>query len=420
MTLEAHGSLSLTSSQEISAVSNSERKSDTSASESPTPSGRSLSQQVQSLRLPPPSAGASGLNRLAWLLCFAFAALSGWLSYQRYTLKLPAPELLQAATDAAPQATESPTNEPPVDTAAAAGKFAYESNGYITVAHQILISPQVSGRLVMLDADEGRRVRKGELLGEIEDTEYQAEFNRSQSTLEIAKARLLELERGFRPEEVAQAKAELEEVEAQLVQLQAEWNRTYELRKSNLVSEESFELIDSRLQATQRRRDRLTLAAKLIADGPRDERISAARGEVGQAEADLAKAAWRLSNCKIVAPISGTILKRNAEQGNLVNPVALNGSFSVCDIADLSDLEVSLDVPERDIAKVHVGQRCKVRPDAFKNRVYEGTVSRLMPIANRAKSSITVRVKLTVPSEEEGVYLKPDMSALVSFLNERE
>ena len=224
----------------------------------------------------------------------------------------------------------------------------------------------------------------------------------------------------FRSEEVEQAKADLQEVEAQLVQLQAEWNRSYELRKSNLVSEESFELIDSRLQAAQRRRDRLTLAAKLIADGPREERIAAARGEVGQAEADVAKAAWRLSNCKIIAPISGTILKRNAEQGNLVNPVALNGSYSVCDIADLADLEVSLDVPERDISKVHLGQRCKVRPDAFKSRVYEGIVSRLMPIANRAKSSITVRVKLTVPSEEEGVYLKPEMSALVSFLNDAE
>lgn len=397
--------------------------SNASASSSPSStvsSSSSLSHQVQSLRLPPPSPGASGVNRLAWLLCFALATLSAWLSYQRYTLKLPAPELIQATSDTSAKPTESESKDLPTDMAAATGKFAYESNGYITVAHQILISPQVSGRLVTLDADEGRRVRKGDLLGEIEDTEYQAEFLRAKSTLEVAKSRLLELERGFRPEEVEQAKTELQEVEAQLVQLQAEWNRSYELRKSNLVSEESFELIDSRLQATQRRRERLTLAAKLIADGPREERIAAARGEVGQAEADVAKAAWRLSNCKIVAPISGTILKRNAEQGNLVNPVALNGSFSVCDIADLADLEVSLDVPERDISKVHLGQRCKVRPDAFKSRVYEGVVSRLMPIANRAKSSITVRVKLTVPSEEEGVYLKPEMSALVSFLNDAE
>jgi multidrug resistance efflux pump len=131
----------------------------------------------------------------------------------------------------------------------------------------------------------------------------------------------------------------------------------------------------------------------------------------------LAKAEWRLGNCIIRAPISGTILKKNAEEGNIVNPIAFNGSFSLCDMADLSDLEVDLTIQERDISKVFKGQKCKVRAEAFPDRVYDGYVSRLMPIADRAKGAIPVRVKVTVPAEEEGVYLKPEMGALVSFLN---
>ena len=101
-----------------------------------------------------------------------------------------------------------------------------------------------------------------------------------------------------------------------------------------------------------------------------------------------------------------------------MNPIAMNGSFSLCDLADLSDLEVELTIEERDISKVAVGQKCKVRTEAYPDRIYEGVVSRLMPIADRNKAAIPVRVKVAVPQEEEGIYLKPDMIALVSLLKD--
>ncbi len=99
----------------------------------------------------------------------------------------------------------------------------------------------------------------------------------------------------------------------------------------------------------------------------------------------MAKAEWRLSNCIIRAPINGTILKKNAEEGSLVNPVAMQGFFSLCEMADLSDLEVELTIQERDISKISKGQKCQVRAEAFPERVYQGVVSRLMPTADRAK-----------------------------------
>ncbi|MFM9069396.1 MAG: HlyD family secretion protein, partial [Planctomycetota bacterium] len=230
--------------------------------------------------------------------------------------------------------------------------------------------------------------------------------------------RLLELENGSRPEEIDQAKAELAESEAQLVQLEAEWRRGSQLVIGKVITTQDYELIDSRYRMMQRRVDRLRLSLKLATDGPRLERIEVARAEVKQAEADIAKTKWRLDNCRILAPISGTILKKNAEEGNIVNPIAFNGSYSVCEMADLSDLEVSLDVQERDIARVFKGQKCRVRAvDAFTDRNYEGVVARLMPIADRAKGAIQVRVRLQVPADEEGVYLKPEMGVTVSFLS---
>ena len=374
-----------------------------------------LSEQVRSLRLPPADYRGARTAWLPWLLCLILAGSTGWFGYKLY--------FTSAATE-----TTAPTDRPVTPAAemklaaahkaAAVGEIALESKGYITAAHQILVSPQVSGRLLMLNVEEGRRAMKGEVLGEIESTEYRADVARAEASLELAKQRLLELRNGNRPEEIEQSQAELAESEATLKQLEAEWKRNSQLVKTNIVTEQEFEVTESKYRAMQRRVERLRFALKLMKDGPREERIEVARAEVKQVEAELVKARWKLDNCTIRAPITGTILKKNAEEGNIVNPVAFNGSFSICDMADLSDLEVSLDIQERDVSRVYAGQRCKVRADAFSDRVYEGVVSRLMPIADRAKGAIPVRIKLTVPAAEEGVYLKPEMGAIVSFLSD--
>src|SRR5207302_4711953 len=78
-----------------------------------------------------------------------------------------------------------------------------------------------------------------------------------------------------------------------------------------------------------------------------------------------------------------------------------------------------LNIQERDISVVQVGQKCRVRAEAYNDRIYEGHVDRLMPIADRAKGAIPVRVKIRIPAAEEGVYLKPEMGAIVTFLNQR-
>jgi multidrug resistance efflux pump len=303
--------------------------------------------------------------------------------------------------------------------AAAAGDIALEAKGYIVPRQQILVSPKVSGMIVKLDVEEGRRVNKGDVLAILESTEYEAERARADANVRSMQKKLDELVNGSRPEEIRQAEAEIAEAEAELVQLQADWRRTGELRKRNSVTEQEFELAESKYLAQKQKIRRLTAALELWKAGTRQERIDAAAADLDQAKAELTKAEWRLDNCTVKAPISGTILKKNAEEGGIVNPIAPQGNFSVCEMADLSDLEVDLNVSERDISVVKVGQKCRVRTDAWPDRVYDGVVSRLMPIADRAKAAIPVRVKVRVPAEEEGVYLKPEMGAIVTFLNDK-
>lgn len=382
----------------------------------------SLGARVQSLRLPDRGGNSAGL---AWTICYLSLLLALWLGYRQLFV---VPQQLSAAkkttarlataqptTGTAPSGTAPAGNIAPPKVSAPGG-ISLESKGYIIPAHQILVSPKVAGTVIELNIAEGRRVEKGFVLAVVESTEYQADLDRSQAMVNSAKQKLAEMVNGNRPEEIAQVAAELEEAKAQLAKAEADLRRATDLRAKNIIPPQDFDLADSQFKTHKQRVERLEFASKLMQQGVREERRAMARSDLQLAEAELAKAAWRLGNCTIRAPITGTILKKNAEEGNIVNPVAFNGSYSLCEMADLSDLEVDLNIQERDVSKVFKGQKCRVRAEAYPERTYEGFVDRLMPIADRAKGAIPVRVKVKVPADEEGVYLKPEMGAVVTFL----
>jgi HlyD family secretion protein len=371
----------------------------------------SLTERVQSLRLPVwPERGFAARGLIAWGLCFGLAvstAVLGYLAFRRD----PATPASTPVADAGPDKTVS-------DTVTNSGEIALESKGYLIPTHQILVSPKVSGMILDLKIQEGKRVEEGEVLATLEDIDYRADHLRAEALLASATERYAELKRGYRPEEISQARAELRETEAQLKQLKEEWDRNKILRQRNVMPQQDFEVTEGKYFAMFHHKDKLENSLKLMEQGPRIERIQAAAADVELAKAELAKAKWRWDNCMIRAPITGTILKKNAEKGNVVNPIAFNGSFSVCDMADLADMEVDLSIQERDIHAVFQGQKCSVCSDAHPKRRYYGEVSRIMPIADRAKGSISVRVKVRIPKEEEGVYLKPEMAVTVSFYKE--
>lgn len=372
-----------------------------------------LSERVQSLRLPQHASGGSIGGWIAWTLCILFAgstAALGWMLATRQSA-----EANSANADPAPG---QPADANPAAEMKSPGETALLAKGYIVAKHQVLVSPQVSGRLMMSKIEEGMTVEEGELLAELEDTEYKADHQRAQAAVEGARQRLAELQE-FRPEERAQARAELAEAQDQLAQLKAARDRSALLVEQKMVSKESNEEAEYRYLAMKNRVEKLTNAKAIMDKGPREEKRLAAAADLRQAEAELAKAKWRWDRCKIYAPIRGTILKKNAEVGNIVNPIAFNGSYSLCDLADLSELEVELPIQERDIAGVFEHQKCKIQAEAYPKREYDGRASRIMPIADRAKGAVSVRVEIDVPPEEQGVYLRPEMGAVVTFLKEK-
>lgn len=389
----------------------------------PKQGSTTLSERVQSLRLPDKANDPRPFPIVPWAACFVLALTSIGLGIAAFGPRaVPAPQdesapIVSSAQPSSPSTgTTTSTSAPPK---LAPGSVALESKGYIIPVHQIQVGPKVGGTVMEISFEEGKQVKEGDVLAKLETVEYQADYDRAAALVRSAKHRIGELTK-YRDLEIRQSKADLDDAVAQRDAALKEFRRNVDLLSTRAISPKDLEQAESQYKSLQARVARAQIGYEMWVQGPRDERIAAAKAELDQYEAELDKAKWKLDNTVVRAPVSGTILTKRAERGNLVNPSAFSNGVaaSLCDMADLSDMEVDLAVAERDIGKVFQGQMCKVIAEAFPKREYSGVVSRIMPQGDRAKGAVPVRVKIAIPREEEGQFLRPDMGAIVTFYAE--
>ncbi|MFO0968140.1 MAG: HlyD family efflux transporter periplasmic adaptor subunit [Gemmataceae bacterium] len=390
----------------------------------------SLSQKVQSLRLADKMAGGDGgaSRGLVWFLVTLVVILGVGLAYNFATTQAALKKIddLDKKSAAAAKKDEEDDGDATPASAEEAPRrdeIAIQYKGFITPISTILVSPLVGGRVVYLKFKEGQTVPKGALLAKIEDTEFKADFDKANGALDAARRRVDVLEK-YRDDEIKQAKADFDETMALREQARLDYERSMSLRKTNSIAEKDLEDAEFKYKSLDARMLRLKLGYTLLIKGPRDEQIASAKADVAQAEAQHRYTKWRLDNCVVNAPIDGTILSKKAEEANQVNPAAFSNGLaaSLCEMADLTDLEIDVSIVERDRAKVKVNQECRIRVDAWPGKVYEGYVSRIMPTADRSKNAIPVRVRISKKRLEQdrregGPFLLPDMSAVVMFLN---
>ncbi len=387
-----------------------------------------LINRVQQLRLDRQlTASGRGSGRgswLPWILCGMMAIAWAGIGVRWY--KSPAPSAdggakarvspAEPAVGSSGPAPTGPQNSTP--SAVPAGELLLNLRGILTPALQINLSPDdVSGVVTEIYFKEGDRVKVGTLLAKIRDDRYRNEYEAAKASLEAAEFRYRELlPESVRQIEKDQAQAEWEEAEAARVRAKQEWDRINS--QKGAVSRQDMERAEADLRAATARVNRLEKAKSLLAEGPRRERIEAARAELANAQARLKEAERLLANCEVRAPIDGTILTKSADKGVLVSPMSFNVASGICSMADLSDLEAEVEVREDQIMLVREGLECQVSPTANPARVYRGRVDRIMPIADDTKNIIKVRVKIQLPATEEpGSVLKPKMSSTVRMYN---
>lgn len=304
-----------------------------------------------------------------------------------------------------------------ISAAAAPDGVVLNATGYIVAAHKIEVAAKVIGKVNWIGVEKGDHVKEGQVLVRLEDDEYQAQLQQARGQLMNLQARLDEAMHGSRPEEIAQAMANLNAAKTDQDNARVTLERNRKLVKENLMAQQSVDDAQARYDGAVHKVDSLQKTYDLVKLGPRQEEIDSLRGQVQQAKGALAYAETNLANTIIRAPITGTILERAVEKGEFVTTsfVGDRGAKGyVVSLADLNDLEVELDISQGDFAKLSSNQRGIITTDAFPDLKYQGHIKEISPEANRQKATVQIKVKVEQPDE----HLRPEMNASVAFLSD--
>jgi HlyD family secretion protein len=257
-----------------------------------------------------------------------------------------------------------------------AGGAGLSANGYVVARTKASVSSKVPGRLIFLGVEEGDRVAAGAILARLEAAEFDALVRQAAAEVAAAEAVRIEAQAG-----VASANRALERVRS--------------LAGASLVSQQQLD--DAQTAAE-------VAAARVSAAG---ERVNAARQLRAAAEANL-------ENTLIRAPFTGTVLRKDAEVGEVVAPSVAGGGLTrgaVVTMADLSTLEVEVDVNEAYIGSVTRNQPADIILDAYPTETFAGHVRQIVPTADRQKATVLVRVAI----DDRDARVLPEMGARVVF-----
>ncbi|MGC2474892.1 MAG: efflux RND transporter periplasmic adaptor subunit [Candidatus Sulfotelmatobacter sp.] len=302
-----------------------------------------------------------------------------------------------------------------------AGGTVLSATGYIVAHHTINVNSKVTGRLAWIGVEKGDKVKEGQVLVRLEDQEFRANYEQAKGALDNARAYLEELQHGSRPEEIQQAQHNLDEARATLANDKLTLDRTKELASSGVVSRQQLDDATAKFEADQQRANSLEKGFQLAKIGPRPEELLRAQGALAQAQGALDYAKSQLDATVIRAPVTGTILDRTAEKGELItaqfaSAAAGGPQGSVVSLADLNDLQVELDIAQADFARLSPAQKGVVTTDAYPDKTYDGQIAQISPEANRQKATVQVKVQVLNPGKYPDVQLRPEMNATVRFL----
>lgn len=300
---------------------------------------------------------------------------------------------------------------------AAQGSVVLNATGYIVAAHKIQLAAKVVGKVAWIGVDKGDKVKEGQVIVRLEDDEYRAQLQQARGQLQSLLARLEELQNGSRPEEIATAKANVDQAQADLENARITLERTKKLWEEGVFPKSNYDDAVARFNAAQARVVSLQKVYELVKIGPRREVIDAVKGQIEQVKGVVAFMETQLSNTIIKAPVTGTILERVVERGEFVTTsfVGERGAKGfVVSLADLNDLRVELDISQNDFNKLSPKQKGVVTVDAYPDAKWDGAIDEISPEANRQKATVQVKVKILNPDER----LRPEMNAAVAFLSD--
>ena len=249
------------------------------------------------------------------------------------------------------------------------------ASGYVVAQRQASVASKGTGRLEYLGVTVGSHVATGDVIARVQQDDVQAVQHQTRARLDVAKAAL------------TNAQAELRDA-------QLSYARAKALLPKQFISQAEFDTASTRL-----RRAEATVRSSSAA--------------IAAAEADVQTADVMLENTLIRAPFDGTVLKKFAEIGEVVAPMAGSASSrgAVVLIADMTSLAVETEISESSITQIAQGQSADITLDAVQGKHYPATVEQIVPTADRSKGTVLAKVRFVELDDR----VLPEMSAKVSF-----
>ncbi|MCZ6649189.1 MAG: efflux RND transporter periplasmic adaptor subunit [Acidobacteria bacterium] len=267
-----------------------------------------------------------------------------------------------------------------------------EASGQIEPAVSVDISSDVIGRIIALGAEEGDRVTKGQFLIQVEPTLFQQRVNQLNAALDAARSNLQEVE------------ASLADVRANRIIREADFVRDKALYENKLVAASRYEAGEAALHQAQAQVE-LTKA-----------RMTSSSNRIRQAQASRDEAMDQLEKCRIVSPMDGVVIRKNAEVGEVAVSGTINNQGSLLmTIADVSVMQTEIDVDETDVIHLELGQEVEVSLDAFPSRKFRGEVTRIgnsaIQVASAPGQRQSADYKVEVTLRETDPKIRPGLSA---------
>lgn len=239
-------------------------------------------------------------------------------------------------------------------------------SGYIVNRERIELSPRFMGVVKWIGVKKGDAVTNNQVVVLLDDTEYHARETEIKGRLEATRANLEKSQLSYaRVEKLVTAKVETQQ-----------------------------QLDDWRLN------------------------VRVAEAQVKETQGQLALIQTYIDWTIIRSPINGVILEKLVDPNELVTPQSFGGtrgpSTALIALADPSDLQVEIDLNEADVAKVYLGQKCRISPEAYPEKTYEGYVAEKAPEASRQKGTLQIKVQIKAPD----AFLTPELSAKVDFMSQ--
>jgi len=283
-----------------------------------------------------------------------------------------------------------------------------EASGIIETT-DVTLSARVAGNIVRSDVREGSRVRPGDTLLVVDDSDLQLQRRGLLAGVDVARSQYDLVRNGARSEDIAQADEAMRQAKITLDNAADDERRYRQMLEVGSISQKDYLNIKTRYEVAMRGYNASRLSFEKIRSGSRTEDISTARAREEQAAAQLAAIEKKIEDCIVTAPLNGVVTRRGVEVGEFVNVGANLLTISKTDLVKLK-----IYVPENQLGRIKLGQAAELTTDTYNDKRYRGTVTYISPTAEFTPKNVQTkddRVKLVYEVQIEVPNIDGDLKA---------